>query len=129
MRRRLLSLLRGKRLALLLLGLLGIAWARWALTAPPRLRLRQALEPPSQSRTELARVHGFSPDASLLVIEHELSNSDSALMVIRRVASGRIEKILTADEIAGGRADDWRGKLAGCAFFHTFSNDGRLLSR
>jgi hypothetical protein len=120
--------LRGKRLALLLLGLLGIAWAPRTLTAPPRLRLRQTLEPPPQSHDALAGVHGFSPDGSLLVIEHEPSNSNSALLVIRRVASGRIEKILAADEIAGGSAGAWSEDLAGPAFFHAFSNDGRLLA-
>jgi hypothetical protein len=54
------------------LGLLAVACARWILTIPPKLHLRRILEPPPESRNELAEIKGYSPDGSLLAVSDSL---------------------------------------------------------
>jgi hypothetical protein len=117
----------GKKLALLALGLLGVALAAWMAFTPPQLRLRRIVEPPPEFRHDHAHIQGFSPDGSLLVIEHNRLGATDTL-ILRHVKSGRIEKTVRATEIAAGRMDNAGASATTPEFFHEFSHDGRLLA-
>jgi WD40 repeat protein len=114
------------KLALLALGLLGIVVAGWLAFTPPQLRLRTIIEPPTEFQHDNALIQGFSPDGSLLVIEHDRYGPGVSL-IVREVSSGRIAKSVRATDIIQG-ANDETVLTSRHSFFQEFSPDGSLLA-
>ena len=117
---------RPRMVALLALVLVGAGSAWWMLTGPPELRLRTIIEPPEEFRLQLAEIQGFSPDGSILVIEHKIDN-DPRTLILRHARSGRIEKRIDSDLDETIPIESLDPTFYP-AIFHAFSPDGSLLA-
>jgi WD40 repeat protein len=98
----------------------------WILTTPRTLRLQRILEPPPESRNELAEIKGYSPDGSLLAVQHALRNSPRVLAV-RHIDSDKIAKLIGAIDLVEVMAADQLSQSQP-GFFHAFSPDGGLFA-
>jgi WD40 repeat protein len=117
---------RRRTATLLALVLLGVATAWWMFFARPELPLRRIIERPQELRDKFAEIKGFSPDGSLLVIDHGPPDSMETL-IVRHTSTGQIERTFRTVDFDKGRIAD-RHLQYGQVFFHDFSPDGCLLA-
>lgn len=120
---------RSRIVALLALVLVGAGSAWWMFTGHPSLHLRTIMEPTGEN--EFAdEIQGFSPDGSILVVEHERQNDDSTnILILRNVGTGRIVKIIDPTSLGERNPDIPEDQFQGHrGLFHAFSPDGRRLA-